>query len=156
MLRFLILVLMVFILPTKRIYDRTYHDNGKLASEGWKLNGQKEEFWKFYHTNGNIAEQGHYMMNLESGYWYFYTMEGKLEMEGHMQDGKKIKWWLFYDGNGSINHKCQLQDGIKNGYCLKYMDEELTSAEKYKNGKKIKEWFSFGAFKKENKLSDLK
>jgi hypothetical protein len=36
------------------------------------------------------------------------------------------------------------------------MDEELKSAEKYKNGKKIKEWFSFNSFKKENKLSDLK
>ncbi len=35
-------------------------------------------------------------------------------------------------------------------------DNTVLNAEKYKNGKKIKEWFSFGSFKKENKLSDLK
>ncbi|MEN1786321.1 MAG: hypothetical protein AAGF77_14465, partial [Bacteroidota bacterium] len=68
----------------------------------------------------------------------------------------KVKWWLFYDENEKINHKCQLKDGIKNGYCLKYVNEKLKSAEKFKNGKKIKEWYSFGSLKRENKLSDLR
>ena len=36
------------------------------------------------------------------------------------------------------------------------MNEKLTSAEKYHNDKKIKEWFSFTRFKRENNLSDLK
>lgn len=149
--------LFVFILfPTKRVYDRSYHDNGKLAAQGWKENGEKEDFWKFYYPNGNLMEQGHYMMNLRNGYWYFYDQNGSLEMEGHMINGQKANWWLFYDKNERINHKCQLKDGIKNGYCLKYMDEELKSAEKYRNGKKVKEWFNFRSFRKENKLSDLK
>ncbi|MEX0360480.1 MAG: toxin-antitoxin system YwqK family antitoxin [Allomuricauda sp.] len=100
--------------------------------------------------------QGHYKNNEREGYWYFHDQLGKLEMEGHFKKGEKVNWWLFYDENGKINHKCQLKNGIKNGYCLKYTDEELKSAEKYKNGKKIKEWFSFGSFRKENKLSDLK
>jgi len=36
------------------------------------------------------------------------------------------------------------------------MNEKLTSAEKYSNGKKIKEWFDFSSFKRDNNLSDLK
>ena len=61
-----------------------------------------------------------------------------------------------YDTKGRINHKCQLNNGKKNGYCLKFENEELVSAEKYQNGEKIKEWFSFVDFQRENKLSDLK
>ena len=101
-------------------------------------------------------EKGHYKGNQKEGYWYFYSEEGLLKSQGHMKAGQKVDWWLFYDQNQKINHKCQLQDGIKNGYCLKYQDEELKSAEKFRNGKKIKEWFSFSSFKKENKLTDLK
>jgi len=67
-----------------------------------------------------------------------------------------INWWIFYDSLGRINHKCQLINSKKNGYCLKYIDEKLVSAEKYKNGSKIKEWQSLVDFQKENKLSDLK
>jgi len=65
-------------------------------------------------------------------------------------------WWLYYDATGKIQHKCQLINGVKNGYCLKYKKEKLASAEKYSNGKKIKEWYSLSSFKKENSLSDLK
>ncbi|WP_112377542.1 hypothetical protein [Flagellimonas maritima] len=78
----------------------------------------------------------------------FYDKDGRLEIKGHSENGKKVKWWPFYDGNGNLNHKCQLQNGVKKGYCLKYMDEELKSAEKYKIRKKIKEWFSFSGFKR--------
>ena len=149
----LILILLIF---SNKIYHRDYHDNGKLKSQGWKIENSKEDFWKYYHPNGKLMSQGHYKKNAKINYWYFYNENGKLEMEGHFNNDEKVKWWLFYDENEKINHKCQLKDGIKNGYCLKYMDEELTSAEKYKNGKKVKEWFSFSSFKKENKLSDLK
>jgi hypothetical protein len=45
---------------------------------------------------------------------------------------------------------------MKNGYCLKYENEELVATEKYQNGKKIMEWFNFIDFQRENKLSDLK
>lgn len=146
----------LFAIPNKKMYHRDYHENGTIKEQGWKLGDIKEDFWKYFYPNGNIMEQGHYKMNQRSGYWFFYTQNGKLEMEGHMVNDKKVNWWLFYDEKGKINHKCQLKDGIKNGYCLKYIDEELKSAEKFQNGKKIKEWFSFTSFKKENKLSDLK
>lgn len=155
MLRFS-LTFLLLVISTNKFYHRDYYENGKLMSQGWKIENSKEDFWKYYHDNGKLMSQGHYKKNDKIGYWYFYNTNGTLEMEGHFKNNQKVKWWLFYDKKGKVNHKCQLKDGIKNGYCLKYMDEELTSAEKYRNGKKIKEWFSFSSFKKENKLSDLK
>ena len=156
MFRLTLIILFVFTFGVNKEYHREFYENGKVKAQGWKAGDSKEDFWKFYHPNGKLMEQGHYKMNSRTGYWYFYNQSGKLQMEGHYTKGSMVKWWLFYDKNGKIDHKCQLQNGVKNGYCLKYMDEELKSAEKYKNGKKIKEWFSFRRFKKENKLSDLK
>ncbi len=138
------------------VYHKAYYQTGNIKEEGWLKNGVKDEFWKFYHTNGKISEQGHYQNNQRVSYWYFYDSYGKPLQEGHYKDGKKSNWWLFYDSMGKVNHKCQLSNGEKNGYCLQYINEKLTSAEKYQNGKKIKEWFSFSSFRRENNLSDLK
>ena len=137
-------------------YHKAYYDNGNTRSEGWIDKGRKTGYWRFYHPNGKLSEQGEYQQNQRVNYWYFYATNGQKAAEGHYQYGHKVNWWLFYDKNGRINHKCQLRNGIKNGYCLMYHDTKLTSAEKYKNGKKIKEWFSFSSFRRENKLSDLK
>lgn len=63
---------------------------------------------------------------------------------------------LFYDELGQINHKCQLRNNKKDGYCLKYVNNDLKAASKYEQGEKIKEWHSLSAFKKENSLSDLR
>ncbi|MFS4468592.1 toxin-antitoxin system YwqK family antitoxin [Maribacter sp. 2210JD10-5] len=139
-----------------KIYQKTYHDNGKLKSEGWLRFNVKTGYWKFYHKNGHLSEQGHYKYNKRESYWYFYDENRVRTKEGHYKNDDKVDWWIFYDKQGRINHKCQLNMGVKNGYCLKYKNEKLTSAEKYSNGKKIKEWTSFSAFKSENSLSDLK
>lgn len=155
-----LIVYMLFLMGTisnpGKMYHKEYHKNGKIKSEGWLAGNHKVDYWKFYHMNGKRFQQGHFKNGQRVGYWHFFHENGKLEMEGHYKNGKKASWWLFYDQNGKIIHKCQLNDGIKNGYCLKYKNEKLTSAEKYENGQKIKEWFSFRSFKKENKLSDLR
>ena len=137
-------------------YKKTFYANGKVKSEGWVRYNVKTGYWKFYHENGKISSQGHYEYDKKEKYWYFYNKNRVRVQEGHFINDEKINWWLFYDNQGRINHKCQLSKGVKNGYCLKYVNNELTSAEKYNNGKKIKEWSSFGAFKKENSISDLK
>lgn len=138
------------------MYHRDYYPSGQLKAEGWLQNGAKTNYWKFYHPNGILSEEGHYQSSQREKYWHFYSETGKPEKEGHYKNGKMTDWWLFYDRNGKINHKCQLRNGKKNGYCLKYKNEELTSAEKYSNGEKIKEWYSFSSFRKENSVSDLK
>lgn len=138
------------------LYHKEYYETGRTKSAGWIFKGVKNGYWRFYHANGKISEQGYYKNNQRIKYWYFYSQNGVRAQEGHYQYGKRTDWWLFYDGYGRVNHKCQLSGGIKNGYCLTYNGTKLTSAEKYKHGKKIKEWFSFSSFRRENNLSDLK
>ena len=154
-----ILLILVFIWgfsSEDNTYKKTFYDNGQIKSEGWVRYNIKSGYWKFYHNNGKIASQGHYDYNKKEKYWYFYNTNRVRTQEGHFTKDQKVNWWLFYDKQGRVNHKCQLNKGVKNGYCLKYSDNELTSAEKYSNGKKIKEWTSFNDFKKENSVSDLK
>jgi antitoxin component YwqK of YwqJK toxin-antitoxin module len=142
--------------PINRTYHRTYHDNGKLASEGWLRFNVKDGYWKFYHDNGRISQEGHFAYGKRNNYWYFYNKNRVRTKEGHYEKGEQVNWWLFYDIKGRVNHKCQLNMGVKDGYCLKYENKKLISAEKYSNGEKIKEWTNFGSFRKENSLSDLK
>ncbi|MGI9551209.1 MAG: toxin-antitoxin system YwqK family antitoxin [Aurantibacter sp.] len=137
-------------------YQKEFYDNGKIRSEGWLANNTKIGYWKFYYSNGEISEEGSYISNKRERYWFFYDANRVLAREGHYRNGTMNGWWLFYDAQGRIRHKCQLREGKKNGYCLKYNEEKLASAEKYKNGKKIKEWYSFASFKQENRLSDLR
>ncbi len=150
-------VLMTFGNPseTKSVYHKEYYRTGITKAEGWLHQGAKTGYWKFYHKNGKVSGQGHYKNGQRIKYWYFYDQRWVKTKEGHYKNGKKTNWWLFYDHKGRINHKCQLSAGIRNGYCLQFMNGELTSAEKYRNGKKVKEWFSFSGFKRENNISDL-
>ena len=136
-------------------YYQEYYANGTLKAQGWKNGTDKEGFWEFYFSNGSLMKKGHFQNDLQEGYWYFYTESGHLKKEGHYSKGKKVMWWVFYNENGEIDHKCQLQKGVKNGYNLKYENEKLISAEKYLNGKKIKEWYDLNSFKRENNLFDL-
>ena len=138
------------------LYHKEYYDTGKTKAEGWLKNGLKEGYWKFYYSNGNLSEKGHYKKGERQSYWYFYNENGMRKQAGHYKKGMMADWWLFFDEQGKVNHKCQLSNGKKNGYCLQYFDEKLTSAEKYQNGKRIKKWTSFSSFRSENKLSDLK
>ena len=126
-----ILLLIVLGLGTKT-YHKSYFPNGKMKSQGWLIDGKKVD------------------------YWYLYTEHGTLKAEGHYKNGTKNNWWIYYDNQQKVSHKCQLKNGIKHGYCLKYEKNKLKSAVKFERGKKIKEWFSFSSFKRENKLSDLK
>ncbi|EAR00496.1 toxin-antitoxin system YwqK family antitoxin [Maribacter sp. HTCC2170] len=137
-------------------YHKEYYESGRTKSEGWLENGIKNGYWKFYHKNGKIAEQGHFKKDVRERYWHFYNPNKMRIKEGGYSNGEMANWWIFYDTQGRVNHKCQLYNGKKNGYCLKYKNEKLISAEKYENGTKVKEWFSFVGFRRENKLSDLK
>lgn len=150
------LVLLAFNSSEDKRYERMYYDDGTLASEGWKRFNVKTDYWTFYHPNGKKSEQGYFAYGKQEKYWFFYNEHRIRTKEGHYIKNKQEGWWLFYDKKGRINHKCQLKKGIENGYCLKYKDSKLISAEKYSEGEKINEWFNFSAFKKENSLSDLK
>jgi len=150
-----LLVLFLSSLGSTTNYEKVYFENGNIKEEGWKMGDSKIRYWKYYHPNGQIASEGHYKDNKKQNYWYFYQAEGTKEKEGHFVNDQASNWWSFYDVNGTLIHKCQLKNGIKNGYCLMYNKKKIVSARKYKQGKKINEWYDFKSFKRDNNLSDL-
>jgi antitoxin component YwqK of YwqJK toxin-antitoxin module len=137
-------------------YHKEYYESGKTKAEGWVQKGVKTGYWKFYDIDGNVSEKGHYTSGKRENYWYFYRTNGIRSKEGHYYNGQKTDWWLYYNEFGKLDYKCQLNIGIKNGYCLRYVKGQISSAIKYNRGKKIKEWHDLRSFKRENKLSDLK
>ena len=156
---FFMVTLFVFIgQPSEEnsMYHKEYYPSGKMKAQGWLQNGTKSNFWKYYYPNGKVSQEGHYKNNRRVSYWKFFTADGKPSQEGHYQNGLKNDWWLFYDGRGKVDYKCQFGNDRKDGYCLNYKNGELASAVKYSHGKKIKEWYSFSSFTKENSLSDLR
>lgn len=116
---------------------------------------EEREYIRLYYPNGNVRAAGWIEDHLREGYWFFYSDNGTLEREGHYREGRPTDWWIYYDKDGKPAHKCQLEDGIKNGYCLKYTEGELSSASRYSQGRFVKEWKDLKSFKRENSLLDL-
>ncbi|WP_040560083.1 hypothetical protein U8527_20470 [Kordia algicida OT-1] len=145
-----------FSVSGQKEYEKTYYDNGQMKEEGWVKNDVKTKYWKFYYPNGALKKEGRFKNGKPTKYWYFYRENKTKKSEGHYVNGVKSKWWLFYDEQGKVNHKCQLKNNQKNGYCLRYINEKLVSAEKYKHGKKIGEWTDLASFKRENSVWDLR
>jgi antitoxin component YwqK of YwqJK toxin-antitoxin module len=115
----------------EKLYSKNYFDNKKIESQGWVSQDEKIDYWFFYYENGNKKEEGHYDRN------------------------KKTNWWIFYDLNGNVLKKCEFKNDILNGICIIYKNDKIVSAEKYKFGKKIKQWGSLTEYKKDNPTSFL-
>lgn len=109
-----------------KTYTKNYYQNGKLKEEGWILYDKKIDYWFFYYENGLKKEEGHYLNN------------------------QKVNWWIYYDQKQTISRKCQYKSNKLNGITIVYEKGEITRAEKYNNGKKIKAWTDLNEFKKDN------
>lgn len=110
----------------EKIYIREFYPNKIVKAEGWMQSNKKEDYWFFYNENGSKKEEGHY------------------------ENGKKVNWWIFYNTKNKIVKKCEYKNDKLNGFTIIYENGEITKAEKYNVGKKIKEWESIAEFKKDN------
>ncbi|MFC7358039.1 toxin-antitoxin system YwqK family antitoxin [Jejudonia soesokkakensis] len=141
--------------PIEKLYSKSYYSNGTLKAEGWKQMDIKTDYWIFYHENGSIASKGHFDDGKRNGYWYFYDQNRKPVKEGHYKKGSAENWWIFYSEDLKIEHRYQYKFNKKNGFALIYKNGTLIKAEKYKNDKKLGEWTSLAAFKKDNPNASL-
>ena len=123
-----ILLFIIFISYSfsQKEYIKNYHPNGKLKEEGWVINDKKTDYWFYYFENGLKKEEGHYKNN------------------------QKVNWWIFYDEKQTITKKCEFKSNKMNGLSILYSKGEITKAEKYSNGKKVKTWTDLEEFKKDN------
>jgi antitoxin component YwqK of YwqJK toxin-antitoxin module len=88
--------------------------------------------------------------NKKQDYWFFYNENGFKKEEGHYENDKKVAWWIFYSSKNKIIKKSEYSNDKLNGFSIIYDNGEIIKAEKYNQGKKIKEWESIAEFKKDN------
>lgn len=124
-MRSLLFLIMIFInfLFSEIKYIKNYHPNKNLKEEGWTENGIKTKYWFFYYENGNKKE------------------------EGHFKNNQKTNWWIYYDEKQQIIKKSEYKRNNLNGITIVFTKGEITKAEKYVNGKKIKTWTDLEEFK---------
>lgn len=97
-LNFKFLLLFVFIIVVVTSFSQKidpnglnvfYHKNGKIASEGYMVNGQPEGLWKTYNEEGILVSAGSRKNNLLDSLWSFYLPNGELYMTMNYLEGKK-------------------------------------------------------------------
>lgn len=125
-MKYCILFFICFQSFAQKTYIKNYYPNKNLKEEGWILNDKKTDYWFYYYENGNKKEEGHY------------------------QNNQKTNWWIYYDEKQVITKKCEYKNNKLNGITIVYTKGEITKAEKYANGKKVKTWTSLDEFKKDN------
>tara|TARA_B100000809_G_scaffold237763_1_gene257859 strand:- start:25047 stop:25487 length:441 start_codon:yes stop_codon:yes gene_type:complete len=140
---------------TEREYQKIKGENGETLSEGWTIDGLKNEYWVTYFPNQIIASKGHFKNGLKEKYWYFYQPNNRLEKEGHFISGLMSDWWVFYDEKGTVICKVQYEKDKKQGYCIQYKKGEIKKVEKYQANVKTGEWKDLESFELENDLKDL-
>jgi len=89
-------------------------------------------FQKFYHPNGNISSEGRMVSGKPDGYWKAYYENGKLKSEGNRKNFEIDSTWKFYNPEGKLILEVNYLSGKKNGLKISYLDKE-TIRENYKN-----------------------
>ncbi|MBS4056892.1 MAG: toxin-antitoxin system YwqK family antitoxin [Bacteroidales bacterium] len=141
----------------KAVFTTYYHDNGKVSSEGYLLDGKPNGFWKTYYPNGNLKSAGN-RKNFElDSLWQFFDDSGKLSLEINYRAGRKqgyrvshlsnetireyfdndIKQQLttHYDTSGSLLLSVPFVNGLEEGLARRYAtDGRVIELMTYKKG----------------------
>ncbi len=100
---------------------------------------------KIYHPNGKIASEGMMRNGLPDGYWKTYYPSGILKSEGNRRNHLLDSTWVFYNEMGDTLQKVSYIVGKRNGYVTEYKYKDLkdplhrgsvVSRELYVNDKK--------------------
>lgn len=78
-------------------YNKFYHDNGKISSEGTMRDGKPDGYWKNYHRNGKLKIEGNRKNFLLDSVWKFYDEKGRLSKSVNYSEGKKNGATINYD-----------------------------------------------------------
>lgn len=78
-------------------YNKFYHDNGKISSEGTMRDGKPDGYWKNYHRNGKLKIEGNRRNFLLDSTWKFYDEKGRLSKSVNYREGKKNGVTVNYD-----------------------------------------------------------
>ncbi len=102
-------------------YNKFYHENGKLSSEGTMRDGKPDGYWKTYSLSGVLKSEGNRKDFLLDSIWKFYSEQGKLAFEFNYKEGKKNGLKKTYDTKeGFLLITENFENDIKNGSTIYY------------------------------------
>ncbi len=90
-------------LPTERggvIRKVTHHDNGRMKSERYLLDGVMHGPWMIWDEDGNKLAEGHHKAGMLDGVEVRYDNDGKKLSEVHWVEGRRHGTTIEYDANG--------------------------------------------------------
>lgn len=82
-------------------------------------------FNRFYHANGTVASEGMMRDGKPDGYWKTYDENGKLKSEGNRKNFELDSLWNFYDENGNITLQINYLNGKKEGIRKTIRENEI-------------------------------
>jgi antitoxin component YwqK of YwqJK toxin-antitoxin module len=91
---------------------KSYHETGKLKSEGQYVNGSMSGKWKYFYRTGNIKEIVHFRDNVENGPFIEYYENGKISAEGTYANELEHGVLKKYNDKGELTAQMQCEDGV--------------------------------------------
>ncbi len=117
-------------------YNKLYHTNGTLASEGFSKNGKPEGFWKSYYEDGTLKSSGNRQGYALNGLWKFYHPNGAISAEINYRDNMKNGFAQFFSDSGAIASKLYYVNNEKEGEAIQfYSSGKMKMKENYKDDK---------------------
>lgn len=114
-------------------YNKFYHPNGKIASEGLMREGKPDGYWKTFNDKGILIAEGN-RKNFElDSIWNFYNDSAKLVLQISYLEGKKNGIRRTFRDNEVLEE--HFVDDVKNGQTvLFYADGSVKRSVNFING----------------------
>ncbi|MFT5969560.1 MAG: antitoxin component YwqK of YwqJK toxin-antitoxin module [Flavobacteriales bacterium] len=157
-----ILVSSVSVSAQKREFKQYFFNNGKVASEGYLVDGKPDGFWKSFYQDGKPKSQGDRLNFALEGLWKFYDTQGSLKEEIGFKEGKKhgifrkyeqglllseffyleerldsVSRWFY--PTGQVKRSVPFDDNFEQGKGFEYaIDGTILAMQKYRSGVMVK------------------
>src|SRR5262245_30242660 len=90
---------------------RTWHDDGKPATEAWYKAEKPDGAWKAWWPSGVLADETQYKAGVRTGTWTLYFASGKPAWQRVYGVGGKLKSEAIFDESGKRNDR-ELTAGV--------------------------------------------
>jgi antitoxin component YwqK of YwqJK toxin-antitoxin module len=118
----------------------SFHDNGKLKTQGTIKDGLPHGEWKQYYENGQLQWQGQYVNGIMDGEWKSYHDNGQLFWVVKYVNGETEGEWKQYYDNGQLEEEGKYVNGKEEGEWKSFYDNgNVDKIEVYEDGELVDE-----------------
>ena len=138
-------------------YWKTYYPTGIMKSEGNRRNFLLDDVWIFYDEKGDTTKKINYLYDKKNGYFYKYNSSTDSINKNYVKskelyvDDQKQGKSYYFYPNGQIYQIILFKDNVKQGKALEYSDNGLLTSIYYYRYNNIVDWEAINRRDKEDK-----